>query len=99
VKFTRSIETGKKEKKLPVWNAAGTTALPKHGFNVFFCRLSVFVRAKGVNERRWFKLVIASTCDGNVDFEIFRGCAGNFATPRELRYLRGGNVGTMNGHE
>jgi hypothetical protein len=43
------------------------------------------------------ELVVAGTCDGNVDFEIFRGCAGNFVTAREIRYLRnfGNGVGDL----
>ena len=45
------------------------------------------------------KIVNGRTCDGNVDCKIFRGCAGNFATPRELRYLRGGKGETTNSHE
>ena len=73
--------------KLQVWEADGTS-LPEQRLNVFFCRLNVFVRTDGVKELlRWFKLVIPSTCDGNVDCEFFRGCAGNLATQREINGL------------
>jgi hypothetical protein len=45
------------------------------------------------------ELVVAGTCDGDVDCEIFRRRAGNFATPREIRYLRkfGDGVGNREG--
>ena len=34
---------------------------------------------------KWLELVIAGTCDGNVDWRIFRGCAGNLRKPREIK--------------
>jgi hypothetical protein len=36
-------------------------------------------------EVEWLELVIAGTCDGNVDWRIFRGCAGNLRKPREIK--------------
>jgi hypothetical protein len=45
------------------------------------------------------ELVVAGTCDGDVDCEIFRRRAGNFPTPREIRYLRnfGDGMGNLMG--